>query len=209
MLRRDLRGSAIVGALVLPRILRASSGMWAEGGDTIARVLTAKSTGQTRPSSACRQPPDLVSPVVSTSLADAHRARHLGHGHQAHPHAGITPTTYLISGGGRHTDSPPTTSCTARANSCSSVPPIRGGVQRRDSPRWRNGAWFQIWLNTPSQESLQPSTVIHEREETPIVELGDAEIKVMIGSLRCTRRCSRSPPSTTITIPAGGHSTFL
>ena len=47
MLRREfLQGSAIVGAsLVLPRILRASSGMWAEGGErTIARVLTAKST---------------------------------------------------------------------------------------------------------------------------------------------------------------------
>ena len=47
MLRREfLQGSAIVGAsLVLPRILRASSGMWSEGGErTIARVLTAKST---------------------------------------------------------------------------------------------------------------------------------------------------------------------
>ena len=47
---------------------------------------------------------------------------------------------------------------------------------------------FQIWLNTPSHEKFcNPSTVIHEREETPIVELGDAEIKVMIGSLNgCT-----------------------
>ena len=35
MLRREfLQGSAIVGAsLVMPRILRASSGMWAEGGE--------------------------------------------------------------------------------------------------------------------------------------------------------------------------------
>ena len=29
----------------------------------------------------------------------------LGMDIQAHPHAGVTPTTYLISGSGRHTDS--------------------------------------------------------------------------------------------------------
>ena len=47
MLRREfLQGSAIVGAsLVLPRILRASSGMWAEYDERkIAKVLTARST---------------------------------------------------------------------------------------------------------------------------------------------------------------------
>ena len=43
---------------------------------------------------------------------------------------------------------------------------------------------FQIWLNTPAKEKFcDPSTVIHERENTPIVALGDAEIKVMIGTL--------------------------
>lgn len=41
MLRREfIQGSAIVGAsLVLPRIWRASSGMWAQGGDPLLDPL--------------------------------------------------------------------------------------------------------------------------------------------------------------------------
>ena len=68
---------------------------------------------------------------------------------------------------------------------------------------------FQIWLNTPSHEKFcNPSTRIHEREETPIVELGDAEIKVMIGTLNgCTSPVFTFTPAFYyhINLPAGGR----
>ena len=113
MLRREfLQGSAIVGAsLVLPRILRASSGMWAEGGERkIAKVLTARSTMvQNTPviRSFAGNHTDLVSPWVMLDEFGPMRVEPgtLGMDIQAHPHAGVTPTTYLISGSGRHTDS--------------------------------------------------------------------------------------------------------
>ena len=67
MLRREfLQGSAIVGAsLVLPRILRASSGMWSERRITIARVLGKSTMVQNTPViRSFGNHTDLVSPWV-------------------------------------------------------------------------------------------------------------------------------------------------
>ena len=68
---------------------------------------------------------------------------------------------------------------------------------------------FQIWLNTPSSEKFcNPSTVIHERQDTPIVAVDDAEIKVMIGSLQgCTSPVFTFTPAFYfhVTLPQGGR----
>ena len=180
-----------------PRILRASSGMWAEGGErTIARVLTAKRTMvQNTPviRSFAGNHTDLVSPWVmldefgpmriepGTLGMDIKAHPHAGHPHHV-PHLRKRPShrqprqRHRVPQGRIHA-----LQFRTRRHS-------RGGLQRRNSPRRRTVHGFQIWLNTPSQEKFcNPSTVIHEREETPIVELGDAVIKVIIGSLNgCT-----------------------
>ena len=221
MLRREfLQGSAIVGAsIVLPRILRASSGMWAEGGErTIARVLTAKSTMvQNTPviRSFAGNHTDLVSPWVMLDEFGPMRIEPgtLGMDIKAHPHAGITPTTYLISGSGRHTDSL-ANDIVYRKGEFMLFSSGRGAIHEEvssDEIRRDGGTvhGFQIWLNTPASEKFcDPSTVIHDREDTPVLKLDDAEIKVMIGSLN-----GRTSPVFTfspafyfhITLPEGGR----
>ena len=144
MLRREfLQGSAIVGAsLVLPRILRASSGMWAEGGErTIARVLTAKSTMvQNTPviRSFAGNHTDLVSPWVMLDEFGPMRIEPgtLGMDIKAHPHAGITPTTYSSPEAAVTPTASPTTSCTERASSCSSVPVAEPFTKRSPATRF-------------------------------------------------------------------------
>ena len=196
MLRREfLQGSAIVGAsLVLPRVLRASSGMWAEGGERkIAKVLTARSTlVQNTPviRSFAGNHTDLVSPWVMLDEFGPVRVEPgtLGMDIQAHPHAGVTPTTYLISGSGRHTDSL-ANDIVYRKGEFMLFSSGRGAIHEEvssDELRRDGGTvhGFQIWLNTPAAEKFSdPNTIIHGTEETPIVVVDDATIKVMIGSL--------------------------
>lgn len=199
MLRREfIQGSAIVGAsLVLPRILRASSGMWAQGGErTIAKVLTARQTMvQNTPviRSFSGNHTDLVSPWVMLDEFGPMRIEpgSLGMDIKAHPHAGITPTTYLTSGSGRHTDSLDN-DIVYRKGEFMLFNSGRGAIHEEVSSAEirRDGGTvhgFQIWLNTPASEKFcNPTTEIHRSQETPELTLGDADIKVLLGSLNGT-----------------------
>ena len=221
MLRREfLQGSAIVGAsLVLPRILRASSGMWAEGDERkIAKVLTALSTMVQNTQvirSFAGNHTDLVSPWVMLDEFGPMRVEPgtLGMDIQAHPHAGVTPTTYLISGSGRHTDSL-ANDIVYRKGEFMLFSSGRGAIHEEvssDELRRDGGTvhGFQIWLNTPATEKFSdPYTVIHGTDETPIVVVDDASVKVMIGSLEgCTSPVFTFSPAFYfhVELPAGGR----
>jgi redox-sensitive bicupin YhaK (pirin superfamily) len=221
MLRREfLQGSAIVGAsLVLPRILRASSGMWTEGGERkISKVLTARSTMvQNTPviRSFAGNHTDLVSPWVMLDEFGPMRVEPgtLGMDIQAHPHAGVTPTTYLISGSGRHTDSLDN-DIVYRKGEFMLFSSGRGAIHEEvssDELRREGGTvhGFQIWLNTPAAEKFSdPNTVIHGTDETPVVAVDDATIKVMIGSLEgCASPVFTFSPAFYfhVELPAGGR----
>lgn len=113
MLRHEfIRKSAIVGASVaISRSVFSTSGMYAVQGERIvAQVLDSNRTmvqnvpvlrafggGQS----------DLVSPFVLLDEFGPFQVNpgEIGMDIKAHPHAGVVPTTFLVQGSGRHTDS--------------------------------------------------------------------------------------------------------
>ena len=107
-----IRGSAIVGAAaIIPRFLTAGSGMFEVSGERkVAQILNAKrSMVQNVPvlRAFAGGKNDLVSPFVMLDEfgpLDVDPGT-IGMDIQAHPHAGVVPTTYLVKGSGRHTDS--------------------------------------------------------------------------------------------------------
>ena len=113
MLRRQfVKGSAIVGAAaVTPTWVTATSGFFATGTERkVAQVLDCKRTMvQNVPvlRGFAGDHTDLVSPFVMLDEFGPLQIDpgELGMDIKAHPHAGVAPTTYLLSGSGRHTDS--------------------------------------------------------------------------------------------------------
>jgi redox-sensitive bicupin YhaK (pirin superfamily) len=105
---------------------------------------------------------------------------------KAHPHAGITPTTYLLSGSGRHTDSM-ANDIVYREGEFMTFSSGRGAIHEEVSSMEirRDGGvvhGFQIWLNVPGREKFsEPVTHIHERTNLPVVETQDYRLKVVMG----------------------------
>ena len=111
---------------------------------------------------------DLVSPWVMLDEFGPMRIEPgtLGMDIKAHPHAGITPTTYLISGSGRHTDSL-ANDIVYRKGEFMLFSSGRGAIHEEvssDEIRRDGGTvhGFQIWLNTPASEN----SAIHPRSST-------------------------------------------
>ena len=107
-----IRSSAIVCASVaLPRYTWSNSGMYSFLGERrVAQILDAKeSMVQNTPilRAFAGGKMDFVSPFVLLDEFGPMVVEPGTEGMQikAHPHAGVTPTTYLLSGSGRHTDS--------------------------------------------------------------------------------------------------------
>lgn len=107
---------------------------------------------------------------------------------QAHPHAGVVPTTYLVQGSGRHTDSMKN-DIVYREGQYMLFNSGRGAIHEEvsdDQLRANGGVvhGFQIWLNLPAAEKFcTPNTAIHDPEKLPVIEKGNSRIKVLIGSL--------------------------
>lgn len=194
MKRREfIRGSAIVGmSAVLPHFVTATSGMFASPTERrIASILNARRTMvQNVPvlRSFGGGDLDLVSPFVMLDefgpLEIAPGS--LGMDIKAHPHAGITPTTYLLSGSGRHTDSL-ANDIVYRSGEFMTFCSGRGAIHEEVSSleiRREGGVvhGFQIWLNLPASEKFtDPSTAIQDREGLPVIETEDYTFKVVIG----------------------------
>lgn len=192
--RAFLKGSAIVGAsLVLPRLATATSGMFSSPTERrIAQVLDARRTMvQNVPvlRSFGGGKLDLVSPFVMLDEFGPLQIDPgtLGMNIQAHPHAGVTPTTYLLSGSGRHTDSM-ANDIVYEKGEFMTFSSGRGAIHEEVSSldiRREGGVvhGFQIWLNVPGAEKFsEPVTHIHNRSHLPEFESEDFRLKVVMGS---------------------------
>ena len=190
-----IRKSAIIGAsIALPRAAFSASGMFAVSGERrVAQVLNSKRTmvqnvpvlrafggGQH----------DLVSPFVMLDEFGPFQVNpgDVGMDIKAHPHAGVVPTTFLVQGSGRHTDSIHN-DIVYRKGQFMLFSSGRGAIHEEvsdDQLRKEGGTvqGFQIWLNLPAKEKFRnPETFIHNPDALPVIEDEGHRIQVMMGEL--------------------------
>ena len=196
MLRREfIRGSAVVGAAVAtPSWLTGASGFFAAVSERkVAQVLDCQRTMvQNVPvlRAFAGDHTDLVSPFV---MLDEFGPLHIDPGSlgmdiKAHPHAGVAPTTYLLSGSGRHTDSLKN-DLIYREGQFMVFSSGRGAIHEEVSSMEirRDGGvvhGFQIWLNLPAAEKFgTPVTTLRDRTDFPVVETDGYRIKVLMGEV--------------------------
>ena len=194
MLRRQfVKGSAIVGAAaVSPTWVTATSGFFAAATERrVAQVLDCKRTMvQNVPvlRGFAGDHTDLVSPFVMLDEFGPLQIDPgtLGMDIKAHPHAGVAPTTYLLSGSGRHTDSLQN-DLIYREGQFMVFSSGRGAIHEEVSSMEirRDGGvvhGFQIWLNLPASEKFgTPITTLRDRTDFPVMETEDYRIKVLMG----------------------------
>ncbi len=191
-----LRNSAIAGAsLAVPRFTFSSSGMYSVTGERrVSQVMNSKRTmvqnvpvlrafggGEN----------DLVSPFVMLDEFGPFQVKpgDVGMDIKAHPHAGVVPTTFLVQGSGRHTDSI-NNDIIYRAGQFMLFSSGRGAIHEEvsDDQLRENGGTvqgFQIWLNLPAKEKFRnPETFIHDSDALPVIEKEGYRIQIMMGDLQ-------------------------
>jgi redox-sensitive bicupin YhaK (pirin superfamily) len=105
----------------------------------------------------------------------------------AHPHAGVVPTSYFVSGGGHHKDSMDY-DLEVRQGQFMMFSSGKGAIHMEETggPITNDGGiyhGFQIWLNLPkAQKYIDPETYIHGDEHMPVVNLRGATLKVIMGA---------------------------
>lgn len=106
----------------------------------------------------------------------------------AHPHAGVTPTTYFLQGSGHHKDSLNYDFQIGRGDFML-FSSGRGAIHMEESGQrlYDEGGFyhgFQIWLNTPAKHKFDaPSTsVFREKDMARIKEQG-VDIQIVLGEL--------------------------
>ncbi len=196
MKRRDfIKGSAIVGLTVAGnKLLAANSGMYHENSNRkIYRILTADGVNVgTLPvlRAFAGNHLDHVSPYV---LFDEFGPVEVKAGSDplrvdAHPHAGVTPTTYFLEGTGHHKDSLDYDFQIGKGDFMmfnsgkGAIHMEESGKQLYDEGGFYHG--FQIWLNTPSKyKFMNPTTAVHRENQMDIIKTDDYSIKVVLGEL--------------------------
>jgi len=106
----------------------------------------------------------------------------------AHPHAGVTPTTYFLEGTGHHKDS---LNCDFQIGKGDFMlfSSGRGAIHMEESGNKlynQGGSYhgFQIWLNTPKRYKWDaPSTVVHRVANMDKIVEQDYSIQVVLGEL--------------------------
>jgi len=176
MKRREfIQGSAIVGlSIANSSILVANSGMYhANTERKVHRILSAdKINVGTLPvmRAFAGDHLDYVSPYV---LFDEFGPVNLAAGSDplrvdAHPHAGVTPTTYFLAGTGHHKDS---------LN-------YDFQIERGDFMLFGDYHGFQIWLNTPAKYKFDdPSTTVYRLSDMDFIQTNEYSIQVVLGQL--------------------------
>jgi redox-sensitive bicupin YhaK (pirin superfamily) len=191
-----IRHSAIIGAsLALPRTVYARSGMFAVSGERrVSQVLNSKRT-------MVQNVPvlrafgggehDLVSPFVMLDEFGPFQVNpgDIGMDIKAHPHAGVVPTTFLVQGSGRHTDSI-NNDIVYREGQFMLFSSGRGAIHEEvsDDQLRKDGGTvqgFQIWLNLPANEKFRnPETFLHNSDALPVIENEGHRIQIMMGDLQ-------------------------
>ncbi len=193
--RKFIQGSAIVGATVVTSsIVVSQSGMFANKTQRkIYRILDADRTKVgTLPilRAFAGDQLDHVSPYV---LFDEFGPVNLNAGEaplrvDAHPHAGIIPTTYFIAGTGHHKDSLNYDFQIGKGDFMmftsgkGAIHMEETGQKLYDEGGKYHG--FQIWLNMPaSYKFIDPTTAVHQEDQMAVVNIGKFSAKVILGEL--------------------------
>jgi len=107
-------------------------------------------------------------------------------GVEAHPHAGVVPTSYFISGSGHHKDNLDY-DLQINQGEFMMFNSGRGAIHMEETGQhlYQNGGMyhgFQIWLNLPAKHKyVNPNTFIHSEKDLPIVSTSAYSVKVILG----------------------------
>jgi redox-sensitive bicupin YhaK (pirin superfamily) len=196
MQRKDfLKGSAIIGAtFMVPQLLKSASGLWDEGtGRRVYRILSAsKEMVGTLPilRAFAGDHQDYVSPYVlldefgPVALAQHQKPLRV----DAHPHAGVIPTTYLLQGSGHHKDSLDY-DFQIQQGDFMMFSSGRGAIHMEETGQslYDEGGTqhgFQIWLNMPAAHKWDaPTTTVHRDQHMGTVLHEVFTAKVVLGEL--------------------------
>lgn len=193
--RKFIHGSAIVGAtLASGTFLAGSSGMFTEKSSRrVYRILNAdRTTVGTLPilRAFAGDHLDHVSPYV---LFDEFGPVDLRPGADplrvnAHPHAGIIPTTYFLSGSGHHKDSL-NYDFQVTKGEFMMFSSGRGAIHMEETGKalFDDGGryhGFQIWLNMPAKHKfIDPTTIVYKSHQIGKLEKQDYTARVVLGEL--------------------------
>jgi quercetin 2,3-dioxygenase len=192
--REFIKGSAIIGAAVaIPSILKATSGMASEKGRKVHQVIAANKTMVgTLPvlRAFAGDNNDYVSPYV---FFDEFGPVKVDPGAKplrvdAHPHAGIIPTTYFLSGNGHHRDSLNYDFQIGKGDFMMFTSG-RGAIHMEETGHklyTEGGLYhgFQIWLNMPGKYKwIDPATEVFRPEKMAEAKGKGYTAKVVLGEL--------------------------
>jgi redox-sensitive bicupin YhaK (pirin superfamily) len=193
--RKFIKGSAILGASVaVPSLLLGQSGMYSSKNNRrVHRILDADSTMVgTLPvmRAFAGNHNDYVSPFVffdefgPVDLKPGSTALKV----PAHPHAGVIPTTYFLSGSGHHKDSLDY-DFQIHKGEYMMFSSGRGAIHMEESGQKLKEEGgrihgFQIWLNMPSQHKHDaPGTIVYRDKNMPVIVHKDYMAHVVLGEL--------------------------
>jgi len=192
MERRDfIKGSAIIGATILtPAIIKASGLLSSMSERKVHKVISADRTMiQTLPllRSFAGDDTDFVSPyVVFDEFGPINIKPHNPIRVDAHPHAGIIPMTYFLSGTGHHRDSLNNDYQYGKSDFLvftsgkGAIHMEETGQKIYDEGGLYHG--FQIWLNLPKRfKFIDPSTVMYHKSQMGLVQTNTYSAKVVFG----------------------------
>lgn len=106
----------------------------------------------------------------------------------AHPHAGVTPTTYFLAGTGHHKDSLDYDFQIGKGDFMM-FKSGSGAIHMEESGQklYEEGGdyhGFQIWLNTPAAYKFEkPSTTMDDESKMALIQKDKVSIKVILGEL--------------------------
>ena len=193
--RKFIKGSAIVGlTATTPLILKKGSGIFSK--KTTRKVYTILTASQTKVGTLpifrafAGDHEDYVSPFV---LFDEFGPVNLSAGSDplrvdAHPHAGVIPTTYFLSGSGHHKDSLNYDFQIGKGDFML-FSSGKGAIHMEESGQalYEEGGdyhGFQIWLNMPGQyKFIDPSTHVYKSDRMGVIEQNDFTANVILGEL--------------------------
>jgi len=190
--RNFIKGSAILGMTVAGHQLISHSGMFHSTTQRkVHRILDAHATkvGTLEIMRAfAGDQNDYVSPfllfdefgpVTVSPGSDPYKV-------DAHPHAGVTPTTYLVSGTGHHKDSLNYDFQIGQgdfmlfSSGSGAIHMEESGKLMTEQGGIVHG--FQIWLNTPKAYKWDaPTTLVHRTGNMDKIETDDYNIQVILG----------------------------
>lgn len=193
--RKFIKDSAIVGSIVVtPLLLQSNSGLISGAGNRrVHKILNADRTKVgTLPilRAFAGNHLDYVSPYV---LFDEFGPVSLSAGDDplrvdAHPHAGVIPTTYFLAGSGHHKDSLNFDFQIGKGEFMM-FNSGKGAIHMEETGKKLfelGGSYhgFQIWLNMPSKyKFIDPSTAVYNTAQMDEIKNDKYSIKVVLGEL--------------------------